>query len=368
MRRPIALCSVAALAAACTSNAESTTGGPRFGAGDTAVCVALGADYRNNVGTIAAVALPSLTVTRQLLLGVVSGDPVLRADGDRLLVVNRSANNVTVVDVPTWSYERQLAIGAGANPQDAALAGDKLYVAAYGLGTLPVFDVRTGAKLAAIDLSSYDPDGVPNANSVVVVGDRAYVTLDLLDTAALPKPRGKGRIVVIDTKTDTIEDDFDLTYENPYGFMFPRGDKLLVATLADFSGTSGCVEQVVPGGSASLAPCLVQNADLGGTVSAIAVGPQGVYLAVSSFDAMFNQTAELRELGGDGALKPQAMTPTDQLPTDVAYAPSGQLVYADQMGGGLRVFDLASRKELTTKALDIGLTPAASNGIVCMAR
>ena len=359
--------------AACTTSESENPNGPKFADGDTAYCITLGADYKNNVATMAAVALPSRTVTKALLPGAAVSDPVLRAEGGKLYVVNRSANSITVVDTESWTVQEQFSTGAGSNPQDVAVTGSKAYVAAYGTGSIQVWSLGTKAQAPAktIDLSSYDPDGVPNANSMVIAGGRAYVTLDLLDTQTFPQPRGNGKIVVIDTQTDDVVTAFDLTYTNPYGFMFPRGDGLVVATQADFGGVDGCVEQIATGSTPGLSPCLVKNGDLGGTVSAIALGTNAMYLAVTAFDTSFNETAKIRQITSAGTLMPDSMTPAGEVPTDVAFAPSGQLVYGDQTtsaSGGLRVYDLATQKEVTTAPLDIGLVPVAQNGIVCLPR
>ncbi len=342
-------------------------------AGDGGICVALGADYRNNVGVFGIVGLPSMRFFVNILPNAVQGDAVVRHYGDRILVVNRVANNITVVGPDDsfvgWHVEQQFSTGAHTNPQDVAVVGDKAYVSVYGDKDLQVWDLaRAGqAPVARIDLSSYDPDGNPDANSVAVVRGKVAVTLDLLDWSTMfPVPRGNGKVVIVDPASDSVDGDIDLAYTNPYGFMFPWHDGLLVATVADYSGTLGCVHAL------SMAPpaqrCLVENSALGGTVSAIAVADGQTFLAVSAFDAEFNQTATLRRLDADGNLQAGSLTPPDQLPTDVAWSPTGHLVYTDSKVGGLRVYDLAAGREITPSPINIGLSPVFANGIVCMAR
>ena len=338
---------------------------------DTALCVALGADYRNNVGTMAVVGLPSLTVIKDMVPNAISGDPVMRLYGRKLYVVNRSVNNVTIIDPTTkpWSVEAQFSTGDNSNPQDVALAGTRAYVPLYNKKDVQVWELGGGtptAPVASVDLASYDEDGVPNANSVVVHDGRAYVTLDLLDTQMFPQPRGKGKVAVIDTATNQVATTLELQYTNPYDFMVVRGDRLIVSTFADFSGTLGCLEQIVPGAQPRVESCLVENTAVMGVINSIAVGPTETYLAVSAFDADFNQTAQLRRVNASGTLMPNAMTPEAHIPTDVAYSPSGHLVYSDVAGGGIRVLDATTGTELTTTALDIGLTPATANAIACL--
>jgi hypothetical protein len=330
---------------------------------DHAYCVTLGADYKNNVGALTVLGLPSMTLVKDVLHGAVSGDPVVRALGGKLYIVNRTVANVTVIDPTSWTVERQFSTGANTNPQDIALSGSKAYVALLGSANLQVWDLSTTSNQPAktIDLGSYDSDGVPEANSVVVSGGKAYVTLELLGTDMMLTPRGPGKVVVIDTQTDMVTGAFDLHHEDPLDFMFPRGDGLVVATTGD----KGCLEQVVTGASPHAGDCLVKNDDLDGTVSAIAVGPTDTYLAVSAFDF---SSAEIRRLGSDGKLADAALTPTSEQPGDVAYAPTGHIVYNDFATNGVRVYDLTQGKEITSAALNIGLTPAGVNGIVCLAR
>lgn len=361
-------------AAACSDDAVGLA--VELPASDTALCVALGADFANNVGTMAVVGLPSLTVIKDMVPSAIAADAVIRAFGDRLYVVNRGANNVTIIDpsVAPWRVESQFSTGSNSNPQDIALDGDRAYVTLYNHADVQVWDVsrpNPTAPVTTIDLAAYDEDGVPNANSVVIVGERAFVTLDLLDTQMFPQPRGKGRVVVIDTGSNEIAHDMELRYENPYDFMFHRGDELIVSTFADFSGFSGCLERISLGASPRVESCLVENSALMGIVNSIAVGPADVYVAVSAFGPPpdFESTGQLRRLDAAGTLVAGSLTPDTQIPTDVAYAPSGHLVYADSAAGGLRVHEIAGARELTTtQALDIGLAPSYANGMVCLSR
>jgi DNA-binding beta-propeller fold protein YncE len=356
-----------------TACRESSTLTGYLPGGDSAVCVSLGVDYVNNVGVLAVVGLPSMTRVSNILPGSVQGDAVLRHAGDRFFVVNRTANNVTVIgpdDTPLGlRVEQQFSTGANTNPQDVAVVGDKAYVTQYGGKDVEVWDLATPRTepVARIDLSSFDPDGNPDANSIAVVGDKIAVALDLLDwSSTFPVPRGNGKVVIIDPASDAVTGDLDLSFSNPYGFMFPWHDGLVVATVTDYSGTSGCVHAL------SMSPlgqrCLADNSTLGGTVSSIAVSDVDTYLAVSAFDAEFNQIGTLRRLDADGNLQDGSLTPPGQLPTDVAYSPTGHLVYVDSDVGGLRVFDIAAGREITPAPINIGLSPVYANGLVCASR
>lgn len=336
---------------------------------DTAYCVALGADYMNDVGSLSILGLPSLTLVKNLLPGTVSGDPVVRSYGDKLYVVNRNVANVTIIDTETWTVERQFSTGAGTNPQDIALVGGKAYIPLYAMSKgLLVWDLSKPDREAGetIDLSSYDPDGVPNANSVAIAGGKVYVTLDLLDEKS--KARGKGKVVVLDPQTNTVVTAFETAFPNPYGFIFPRGNTLLVPSLSTFTDDDGCLEQIATGATPGNAGCLVAADAFKGKIGTIATTSTVTYLTISEFDADFNEVSSLRRVGADGLLEAGSLTPPGQVPSDVAVAPTGHLVYNDVTAGGLRVYDVAQQKELTIAALPLGLSPARSNAIVCLPR
>jgi hypothetical protein len=372
--RPFLLC----LAAACGSDAEPVPVVPP--AGDTVLCAALGADYLNGTGTLSVLSLPSRTVFQNVLPGAVSGDPVVRRIGSKLYIVNRfGENNVTIVDpgAEIWTVERQFSTGEGTNPQDVALVGEKLYVVTADAPDLQVWDLAQPSATApakTISLAALDEDGNPDANSIYVVGGKAYVTLDLLDRSGMfPTARGPGKIAIIDTATDAlVGDPLTLAYPNPYGFLTARGSELLVPSLDDFSGFSGCVERVTTGATPAVGPCLVENTALGNyTVSAIAVtGDDQVFLAVSAYDTtLMEQTATVRRLSSTGTVDAASLTPSTQTPSDVVWAPGLNLVvYSDRESGGLRVWDVAASAEVTSAALPIGLSPATQNAMACWLR
>ncbi len=370
------LCSILG---ACGSSTPASDAGPAtpdagpvnlpLPAGDRAFCVTLGADYTNNVGSMAVVGLPSLTVLTNLLPDAVGGDPVIRTYGGNLYIVNRGSNNVTVVDLATFTVTQQFSTGASSNPQDIAIVGKYAYVTVqYGASQVQVWDLsqaNPAAPFAMIDLASDDPDGNPNANSIYAVSGTLYVTVDLLDSMSMPE--GPGEVVVIDSGTNTVSGTLTLNYADPYDFIVADGTKLLVPTDGDFSGTTGCLETIQTGVPSTIGPCYLENSTFGGTISATAVGADGsVYFAGSKFDANFNETAALYTIDPSGALLPGVLTPPTQLPTDIAWAPTNELVYPDGTAGGIRVYDLGSQHELTTSALNIGLPPARTNAIVCL--
>jgi hypothetical protein len=376
---PIALAAALAAAAAvgCSDDAPASNAVPvALSVTDNTVCAVLGIDYKNNVGTLSVVGLPSQTVVKDILPGAVLGDAVLHDIGGKLFIVNRLADNLTIVQPTgvagqTWRVENQFSTGVYGNTQDVGVVGDRAYVVSYNLPTLDIYDLtqqHPHAPATWVALPGFDPDGIPNAQGIYIDGARAYVTLDLLDSSF--QARGVGKVVTIDTAANQIVGALDLHYSNPYNFLVPYGSgQALVVTEGDFSGATGCVERLALGDAPQVMPCLVTDLDAGGTIGALAVtARKDVYFTVSTYDADFHPTSVVRSISAAGALGP-AITPAGQTPSDLAYAAgTEQLVYSDAKAGGLRIYDVIAGREVTTAALDIGLPPGAINDIVCMPR
>lgn len=328
-------------------------------AGPSATVFAVATDFATT-GVATTIAVPSLDVTQDALAGVASTDPVVRVL-DEVYVINRVAGNVTIVDRETLTLIDQLGLGGEANPQDVAVAGGKLYIVGLGLGAVQVFDpadLAAGA-IDTIDLSSLDPDGVPDCHSIASVGANLYVSCGVLENFA---PRGSGVVAVIDRAGGALDGMVELDHANPFGFLQPTADgDLLVATVPDFGDlTAGCVERVTTGPTPT-AGCLVDNADLGGFASGLAPVAGAVWIATTGgfgeSDPMQLRRFDLT----DDALGAPA-SPDTQRVFDVAACPTGHLAVADAAGGA-RIYD-ADGAELTTELLDLGLPPV-TGGLGC---
>ena len=371
-RKPLLL--LASLLAACSDDAASLDaglhdGGPDALAVDAAstdaapppgcTCLALGVDYTNGVGTLAKLALPALTVTKDILPGGVSSDPVVRVLGDRVFIVNRyGGDNVVILRRADLSFVAQFATGS--NPQDIAVKDDTALVPLAGAPTIEIWDLSAApTKTGSMDISTYDTDGNPDASSVIYAAGSFFVTLELLDASY--QATGPGLILKTDPTTHSVTSTLTLTDPNPYGFLVPwQGDDVLVATVGDMSGASGCLE--VLHAAAGTTECLLSATTLSGTVSAIAPVTSGVYLAVGS-NLLGTPTGTLGLATFPGGFSP--FDRPGELITDVAAcAATGQAVFADQTHGGLRVVG-ADGTEATTAALDIGLPPSYEYGIAC---
>ena len=326
------------------------------------------------VGVMSSLELDTLQMTERVAPnGAVAEDPILRQLDGELFVVNRgSGNNVTILDSRTFAVKQQLATGPGSNPQDVAVVRDKLYVPAFGTAGVVVL-TRGSPAIATIDLSSLDPDGQPNCVTAFRVVNDVYVACELLDENF--SARGPGKIVVIDTLTDTVRATVTMANRNPFG-VFERmpneaGGDLVIPTVPNFFDvTEGCVERITPGSTPVASGCVVTNQALGGFVSRIDFQLLGTlpvqWMVVNNGQFGPGLRANLQGYDLDaGALRPAPISPDSQLLIDAVVCPNGKIVVADQTmaANGLRVYDGGS--EATSAPLMFGLKPNSARGLVC---
>ena len=302
----------------------------------------------------------------------INADAVVRSAGDRVYVVNRFlGDNLQVLD-PTRGFATvlQCTTGAGSNPHDVAVVdAHKAYVTRYGRAQLWVVDPGAaecgGFHRGSIDLSAYaDPDGIPEMAQMALVGGRLFVTLERLDRGQRFAPAGRAALAVIDTTTDTVTGTVELSGANAFSDASgigrePGTGKLLVAEVGRFfhSGDGG-IERVDPF-TLTAEGFLVTEDALGGDVTDFLVlSPTKGYAVVL--------LAENPPRNALVAFDPSHGTLTRRLLVrpalpDIALAPDGSLWVADASvpGPGLRFFDPADDRPLTTGVLDVGLPPFA---------
>lgn len=334
-----------------------------------------------------------------IIAGVVSDDPVLRAFDDKLVIINRfGGDNITLVDITTRSLIAQISTGPGTNPQDAVVVDSALHAVALAASGVLVLDIERPEQgvIETIDLSMLDPDdGRPDCNSIERIGAYLYVSCGVLDSRF--KPRGPGKIAVVDSTTREVVEVLTLSTVNPVSRLQATpatgalGGDLLIATV-DFAGladndlTRGCLERIAArdddGTPAASRGCLVDNRVLGGYVNAYAYDPRGggtLHLVVTEGYGPDGAIGHL--IGFDiqtENLFAAPATPPGQAPVDIVRCPDGALVLADATAGGIRVYDagaagqgdsgegdLTALEERTSAALDIGLPPV-SRGMVCL--
>jgi len=357
--------------AACGDNANKVNPDAEPAPNPHAVIVA-GDFTPGSVGVMSRLDVETLAVDQQVSPnGSVGDDPMMRHVGNLLYIVNRAdGNNVTIVDDHTFAVVEQLATGAGSNPQDVAVVGSKLYVPATGTAGVVVL-TRGQVTPTTIDLSSLDPDdGLPDCVSAFAVDTDVYVACEMLDENFTA--RGPGKVVVIDSTTDTVRTMVTLSTANPFG-VFERmpesvGGDLVIPTVPSFFDVStGCVEAITPGATPEAKGCLVPNTDIGGFVSRIMyqnIGTDMMWMVVSSFDTEPHGNLQGYDLQTQ-CLWSAPITPDTQVLVDAVVCPDQQLVIADQTmaANGLRVY--SGFAEITTAPLAIGLKPASAHGLAC---
>lgn len=320
-----------------------------------------------STGVASTISIPGLEVTPNAVAGVASNDPVVRYIDGSLYIVNRFGHdNITILDATTLSLIDQVSTGPGSNPQDVAVKGDTLYVAA--LGAAGILSIASDGSISTIDLSNLDGDGLPDCNSVYLVDDTLVATCGLLTNFAAVVP---GKVVIIDTTDDSVEDTFDLSTRNPFGFIQKSDDNsrlggdLLIGTV-DFNVniTTGCVERISVTPTAQSLGCMIDNGLLGGYATGIAHGPgDTLYLAVTTgFDKNGSIAHATSYDVQSGMLAAEPISGDGERIFNLARCPTGEWVFADG-AGGMRVYD-ANGQQMTTGLLDIGLPPTGA-GVVC---
>lgn len=324
-------------------------------------------------GVFSTIDVEAATVFPNRLGGVAGGDPILRAHGDELMIVNRDrGENVTIIGLSAIALAEQFGTGGGSNPQDVAAVGDKLYVPALGTAGVVVIDRNTRAT-TTIAIEG-DPDGQPNCVAAHAVADKVFVACGMLDAAFMP--RGPGKIAVIDADLDVVLTTFDLPETNPIGVFVPTpadsvfaGD-LLIATAPSFNDfTTGCVARVSTGATPAANGCAVTNMALGGFANRIAISPtgDGAWLAATGYSPDFSsQFGRLHPLDLATGTAGAAISGAAHLVNDVAACREGYVIAADATMGasGVRVYK--DGVEVTTAPLDIGRPTGPGTGVVCL--
>jgi hypothetical protein len=190
--------------------------------------------------------IPDLALGGDASLSLGNGGPFVsvRVDGV-VYAVDPETLSLTRSWVSYGEGETKFAMPCGdaglvSNPHDADLdAAGRLWVARYDQPTIGVVE-PDGSFGATVDLASFaDGDGLPEVESIRVVGDHVYAAVDRLDRCALYKAVGPGRIAVIDASKREVTGAIELGGRNPFGRMVsapwdPSGSTVAIALPGDF--------------------------------------------------------------------------------------------------------------------------------------
>ncbi|HET6372361.1 MAG TPA: hypothetical protein VFG76_03585 [Candidatus Polarisedimenticolia bacterium] len=226
----------------------------------------------------------SIIVARDL--EAISGDPVARATGGAVVVINRFFfDNVQTLD-PAADFQTalQFSTGNGSNPHDVlAVDPNRFYVTRYEppYNDLLIADRAGGQYLGFVDLSSYatNDSATPRADGMALAENLVFVGLQNIDSSFLEY--GPGLVAVVDPGTDTVVRVIGMQGRNPFGppAVHPETGDLYYAMAGIFEGglprdLSGGIEVVDPRTLATQG-LLVDDDDLGGNVSGVALALAG---------------------------------------------------------------------------------------------
>ncbi|MFT4569485.1 MAG: hypothetical protein ACI8TX_002563 [Hyphomicrobiaceae bacterium] len=337
------------------------------------------ASSRFDAAGVAVVDLATRAV--QFRPGVLHRDSVVRKLGTEPVFLNRfGANSVQRLDLddPALPTVKQCSLSDGfnSNPHDIARVGNKAYATLYDGAELLVLDVAVlqsglsvscdGLILERIDLSSLaDEDGLPEMDQMAVVGNRLYVSLQMLDHTGFFLPAAPGRLAVIDVETDKIVGSIDLELENPFletkGLIVePRSGLLYIGgpgkVFVDQS--DGGVELVDLQAGASLG-VLIDGSALGGDLFDLAVvGSSRAYGIVAGADSRSRVVEiDLKQ----GRVSAELLSSAEAI-TDIELTEAGELWVSFRenskpVTAGLRVFNIANNVELTKDPIFPGALP-----------
>jgi DNA-binding beta-propeller fold protein YncE len=272
---------------------------PNVPHGNTAVV--LGANFTDPTGTLSLLPInaPRTAVKN---LQTTHSDAMVRSYGGLLYVVNRlGGDNIEVVDPSDFHVVSQFTVGEGTNPQDLiAVSATKAYVSLYepennrtdGLEVddLIVIDPETGEIAKTIDLTPFtanDGDRFARVSDLVKVGSRIFAAVQDLGSDLSLAADQPGKIVAVDTATDSVIDSMVLAGHDPVALAYSSETGLLYVACADYFnlGTSyGGVEIVDPSTLTSLGIFVTDN-DLGGAPGDIEVSDGRGFLTVGTSNA-----------------------------------------------------------------------------------
>ncbi len=305
----------------------------------TRLAVLLAGTDNGSLGELDASATPP--VFRPDLM-VAHSDSTVRTGMGKVFVVGRMGGDyLLAADDETFAVKYQTPLGAGSNPQDVALVSTcKAYVSLYQSATLAVVDPSTGNLLrTAVSLSEYaDADGSPEAAWMAVVDENTVaVAIQNLEDWA---PSRSGRILLVDTQTDTVSGAIGLTSRNPFSPLVRVGaNTFAVGCVDDFSGNQGGIE--VFDTQARTSRLAVPAAVLGGVPTDLAMEDENCGYALVNTPGW---ESGIRAFCLDGTVGGWLLAPGRYTVTGLALTDDLRLVVADATASaaGVRLVDVAT--------------------------
>lgn len=302
---------------------------------------------------------------------LIHSDAVARYFEGLIYVVNRfNGDNIQVLDPASdFATIRQFSVGNGSDPHDIAIVSTtKAYVSRYNSTELWVVNPSNGQKIGSIELSAFaDADGLPEMHAMIVRDDRLFVTLQRLDRLTDWGPVGTSYAAVIDATADTLLDadsqtagsqPLTLMGTNPFSdILFDEATgTVCVASVGEWGLTDGGVESIDPVSLVSNGFILSEAIVQGDISDVVLASAQTGFVIIT--DSNFSNLL-LSFDPSSGALTDTLYAPGAFVLQDAELSPAGTLFVTDRSPTqpGIRVFDIGTRKEVTTTPLNVGLPP-----------
>jgi streptogramin lyase len=258
------------------ADSASPPGSPSTPACGTPDALWVASDYSSSaVGALALSGAVHSTAGRVDL----GADPVLSVSRGRAFFLARDSDTVFELDpscgAPVASYDVHLASHSGtSDPYDVAVASDgSLWVVLYEAAAILVLSPG-GCVVRTIDLSSFDPDGNPDADAIAITmtpaGEKAFVALDRLNP--YPSSVQPSWMLRVDVATGAVEAQVELAGRNPLGPMQAEDGILWLSEAGNFDDATESdagVERFDT--STSTTSLVARESDLGGSVTQVSV-------------------------------------------------------------------------------------------------
>jgi hypothetical protein len=208
-------------------------------------------------------------------------DPQLSSSDERIFFLARDRDLVFELDpscgrpISRFSVDEARSGRAPANPHDASAAPDgSVWIVLYDTPKIAI--AQDGVLSDTLDLSAYDDDGNPQADSIRIVdvggAPKAFVALERLDDQGGLRSTRPSQMLRIDVTTRAVEAVIELAGRNPFNPMSEHRGALFLAEPGNFDSATEPLAGIERFDTAtSTTRLLVLESELGGSVSEVAV-------------------------------------------------------------------------------------------------
>jgi YVTN family beta-propeller protein len=261
------------------------------------------------------------------------------ASAERLIVVNKTDNTVSILDPATGRALATVPVGSGPHEAEVLPGGKLVAVSDYGKQGAP------GHTLSLVDLDKGD------RASVIELGEgaRPHGMDALSDGRLLVSAEGKKELLVVDPKAGKVVARIPTGKEVSHMVVAsPDGKRAFVANIG--SGSVTAIDLV--------ARKVLRHIETGKGAEGIDITPDGREVWVT------NREADTVSVLDAGTLEVSATLPAAQFPIRVKITPDGKRALVScARSGNVAVFDVAARKETRRVSIDKEAVPGSTDRI-----